>query len=443
MPVVSFASLLRPLVTEGDELALVVQLDQAPLTDLVIPLVAMGAGSAQAAEAVSDYTLAAPSVTFAAGATGADLMQTVNVTIVADGQIELQEIFTVAFGELPADVTADPAASRVTVAIDSDDLPALSLTAARTTLTVGETTTFTLRSTNGVPLNDVTVPFSGQGPQANNYTLLTETGDRVDISTSSRNTATLVAGRESHTLTFTAVNAGSVVITLNTVAGRYTLATPNTVTITIAAAPAAVPMLVEFVPSFLIVDEDAGSVSGLSVRLDASPMTEMVVPLSTVGGDTVGVATAGTDYTLTTTSVTFASGATGDDLTQAVTLAITEDDLAEGQESFQVVFDTAHATYPAGLTAGRAAFVAITDNEAPGLWVAAFRNTIAETETTTITIHATERLTANLTVPFTLGGTATTADGLHADRPGRQRGDLAADVCLRATIADADAEQYQ
>ena len=92
-----------------------------------------------------------------------------------------------------------------------------------------------------------------------------------------------------------------------------------------------------------------------------------------------------------------------------MTLAITEDDLAEGQESFQVVFDTAHATYPAGLTAGRAAFVAITDNEAPGLWVAAFRNTIAETETTTITIHATERLAATLTVPFTLGGTATTS----------------------------------
>ena len=190
VPVVSFASLLRPLVTEGDELALVVQLDQAPLTDLVIPLVAMGAGSAQAAEAVSDYALAAPSVTFAAGATGADLMQTVSVTIVADGQIELQEIFTVAFGELPADVTADPAASRVTVAIDSDDLPALSLTAARTTLTVGETMTVTLRSTNGVPLRDVTVRFSSNSwsTQANNFTLHTEAGVLVNFRTSSRNT---------------------------------------------------------------------------------------------------------------------------------------------------------------------------------------------------------------------------------------------------------------
>ena len=431
-PVVSFASPLRPLVTEGDgPLVLVVQLDQAPLTDLVVPLVVTGDGSAQAATAVSDYVLAATSVTFAAGATGADLMQTVNVTIVDDGQIELQEVFTVAFGELPGDVTADPAASRVTVAINSNNAPVLEITTDQPTATLdireNQFVTFTIRSTNGVPLGDVRGSYTlTEAPDKMGFDDADSGGGRfgdVALIASNGNElgggeafVLLAAGQTSSTFRLRALPDKDDVeiaqFNFNAIpTGAATFAAGSNVRILIIRPE--VPMLVEFVPAFLEVDENAGSVSGLSARLDVSPIADVTVPLSTVGADTPtpGVATAGTDYTLTTTSVTFAAGATGDDLTQAVTLAITEDDLAEGQESFQVVFDTSHATYPAGLTAGRAAFVAITDNEAPGLWVSAFKNSIAEAETTTITIRSTERLTANLTVPFTLSGTATRGTG--------------------------------
>ena len=431
VPVVSFASPLRPLVTEGDgPLVLVVQLDQAPLTDLVVPLVVTGDGSAQAATAVSDYTLTATSVTFAAGATGADLMQTVNVTIVDDGQIELQEVFTVAFGELPGDVTADPVASRVTVAINSNNAPVLEITTDQPTATLdireNQFVTFTIRSTNGVPLGDVRGSYTlteapdkmgfddadSGGGRFGDVALIASNGDELG---GGEAFVLLAAGQTSSTFRLRALPDNDDVeiaqFNFNAIpTGAATFAAGSNVRILIIRPE--VPMLVEFVPAFLIVAEDAGaSVSGLSVRLDVSPMADVTVPLSTVGGDTVGVATAGEDYTLTTTSVTFAAGARGADLTQPVTLAIIEDDMAEGQESFQVTFDTAHATYPAGLTAGRAAFVAITDNEAPGLWVSAFKNSIAEAETTTITIRSTERLAANLTVPFTLSGTATRGTG--------------------------------
>ena len=58
------------------------------------------------------------------------------------------------------------------------------------------------------------------------------------------------------------------------------------------------------------------------------------MPITAIG-DT---ATAGEDYTLTTTSVTFAARATGSALTRTVTVAIIDDDVYEGDETFTLSF---------------------------------------------------------------------------------------------------------
>ena len=121
VPAVSFTAETAS-VSEGAGTATVtVQLSTSPSGQITIPVMTTD-GVALADE---DYTALAQDIVYAAGASGADLMQTISIPITDDGLDESHEPFTVAFGTLPDSVSAGMPAA-VTITITDDDVPAVS-----------------------------------------------------------------------------------------------------------------------------------------------------------------------------------------------------------------------------------------------------------------------------------------------------------------------------
>ncbi|MBH8572966.1 DUF4347 domain-containing protein [Nostocaceae cyanobacterium CENA369] len=75
----------------------------------------------------------------------------------------------------------------------------------------------------------------------------------------------------------------------------------------------------------------------IPVTLDASPETAVTVPIVIKNTST---ATNGSDYTFSPTTISFAAGATGSNLTQLITFTINPDDLPENAETVVLNFGT-------------------------------------------------------------------------------------------------------
>ncbi len=153
------------------------------------------------------------------------------------------------------------------------------------------------------------------------------------------------------------------------------------------------------------VGEGDGSVT-VTATLDVAVAGGFTVNVST----TDGTATTGSDYTTTTTALTFA-GATGE--TQEFTVPILEDDDAEGDEMFTVALSglTGNAV-PVVIT--DTATVTITDNEGPTVSFDAA--TVGESDSTlTVTARLSSAVSGGLTVTVsTMDGTATAGEDYTA-----------------------------
>ncbi|MEH1827382.1 MAG: Calx-beta domain-containing protein [Nostoc sp.] len=75
----------------------------------------------------------------------------------------------------------------------------------------------------------------------------------------------------------------------------------------------------------------------ISVTLNASPETAVTVPIVVKNSST---ATSGNDYTFSPTTISFAAGTTGANLTQLITFTINPDDLPENTETVVLNFGT-------------------------------------------------------------------------------------------------------
>lgn len=142
----------------------------------------------------------------------------------------------------------------------------------------------------------------------------------------------------------------------------------------------------------------------LTVTLSSAPTSSVTVRY-TVGG----TATAGTDYDTLSGSVVIAAGQTTGTIT-----VITKDDLdVEGDESVVVTLDTGSG-YTVGSPAS--ATVYISDNEVPSAVVTATDNTAVEPtlETGTFNVILSEAPASNLTVSYTVSGTATAGTDYNA-----------------------------
>ena len=348
VPVVSFAADAVSVAENvtGGMAQVTVQLSASPTTQITIP-VSTTNGTATAG---TDYTALTQNVVFASGASGADLMQTVNIAITDDTLDELDETFTVSLGMLPSTVSGG---GSVTVTITDDDVPAVSFTAG--TAGVAEsagtvTATVQLSISSATELTIPVATTNGTATSGTDYTALTQNV----VFASGASGADLM-----QTVSITVTDDGldeldeMFTVGFGTLPPGVSAGTPATVTVTLTDDD--VPT-VSFTTATTSVVESTGT-AAVTVQLSVSPATELTIPVAT----TNGTATSGMDYTALTQNVVFAAGTAT--LMQTVSITVTDDGLDELDETFTVAF----GALPPGVAAGTPATVTVTltDDDVP------------------------------------------------------------------------------
>ena len=378
---------------------LTLQLNRSPASTVTIP-VSTANGTATAG---SDYTaLSGATVTFASGATGAGLMQTVSVAILNDSRQEDEETFTVSLGALPPGVVAGTRSS-VTVSITDDDMPTVSFATGTTEVAETDGTLTVTVQLDVTPQNQIVVPVmtaNGTATAGSDYTALSGAGAMVTFTAG----ATDAALRQTVTVAITddAALEGNETFTLSfgTLPTGVTAAVPDSVTVTIVDDD--VPTVSFTGADAVSVAEGDGTVT-LTVALSAALPTDTVtVPVMT----TAGTATAGSDYTTLSMNLTFAAGATGAALQQTVSVTILDDSVDENDETFTVSL----GTLPSTVSGSGTVTVTITDDDTPTVsFTGAATRTVAEAAGTvalTVTLDSTPVTDIRLPV-MTTNGTAT------------------------------------
>ena len=358
-----------------------VQLNMPPIVPVFIPVLTTN-GTAAANEDYRERGLSTADILFAAGASGADLRQTVNIRIIDDHLYEDDETFTVSFGTLLAGSVSAGTPDSVTVTITETDadLPELSVSASPIAINEGETSTITITVTTGVPLrSELTVPFtiSGAGITAGDYTLAGTVGTAVTLPAASTGQRTVPA----LTLTLTATDDADTSVEMLT----FTLASGAGYTVSssagsalVAIKPTGTPTLEFTTDAVSVTETPGGRTVTMEMRLSGPPVNDLVVPVST----TDGTATAGADYTALSADIVFASGATGAALTQTVQVEITDDRVDEPSEDFTIAF----SPLLADSSGVYSVTVTIVDEDIPELSVSISRDSINEGEEATIRI---------------------------------------------------------
>ena len=308
-------------------------------------------------------------------------MQTVSVSILNDTADELDETFTVAFGTLPAGAVTAGTPATVTVTINDDDVPAVSFAAATADAGEGDGTVEVTVQLSTSPATAITIPVmtaDGTGSAAatagEDYTALT-----TDVVFAAA-TATLT---QTVSITITDDDRGEPAQTFTVAFGTLpadivTAGTPAAVTVTITDDD--IPT-VSFATATLSVVESAGTVDVI-VQLSSSPADDITIPVMTMDG----TAAAPGDYTALTQNVVFTGGATGADLTQTISVTVTDDDLVEADQTFTVAF----GTLPSGVAPGTRPTVTVTiDSE--------------DTATVSFDMAVTTRDEGDTRVPFNAG----------------------------------------
>ncbi len=334
-------------VNEGDDATFTVTLSDSPGAAVVVDY-ATAAGTASA----TDFTDTTGTLTFAAGATGDDLSQTFTVTTTDDDLAEGPETFTATLSAnttspLPTGFSLGTATATATIA--ASDGATLSIEDSTGTEDDGNVT-FTVTLSGGETTAEVVVNYatsraSGDTTLAGDFTATTGTLTFAARASGADGTETfsvpiindnLAEGNETFTVTLSGALPAGVI--LGTATAQGTITANDGVTVSIENGTGT---------------EDDGNVT-FTVRLSAGSTTaEVVVDYATslASGDT---ALAG-DFTATTGMLTFAAGASGDDLSQTFMVPVTDDNLAEGDETFTATLSAnAASPLPPGVTLGTA-----------------------------------------------------------------------------------------
>ena len=324
-PTVSFGASAYTAIEGVQDVTVTVELFPAASRAVTILLTATPEGGATAA----DWSGVPESITFAADETS----KTFTMTARSDSFDETGESVQLGFGTLPSGIKlGSPATATVALVDDAaGNNPATGTPAISGTAQVGETLTAAIGNiadTDGLP---TTFP--------DDYTLKWL---RVDADGVSNETA---IGDDAATYTPVAADVGKKVRVQvsftddeSTREERTSDAYPSSGTI----VPVPLPTL-SFAPNEVTVDEDAGSAT-LTVELDPASTGTVTVDYATRDSS----AKAGEDYTATSGTLTFAATETS----KTFTVPITDDDVYENNESFQVdLSNPTGATVPVHPTA--------------------------------------------------------------------------------------------
>ena len=372
-------------VDEGSSVTVTVELSQAPGRQVVVPITAVGQGSATAA----DYSGVPTSVTFASG----DTEKTFTFAATADTVDDDNESVLLSFGSLPTGVSeGSPDEATVSIVDDSADVPSVTASFGASAYSVDEGSSVT-----------VTVLLS-QAPERRVVVPVTTTGQAGATATDysvAPTSVTFASGDTEQTFTFAATadsvddDNESVLLEFGTLPTGVSEGSPAQATVSIVDDSADVPSVqVSFERTAYSVDE--GSSVTVTVLLSQAPERRVVVPVTTTGQ---AGATA-TDYSVAPTSVTFASG----DTEQTFTFAATADTVDDDNESVLLEF----GTLPTGVSEGSPAQATVTITDVPSVQVSFEQATYTVDEGTSVTVtvllsQAPER---RVVVPVTTTGQA-------------------------------------
>lgn len=259
----------------------------------------------------SDFNAFSSTVTFASGET----TKNVSIPLINDTTDEVNETFTVTLSS-PNNATISSATATATIT-DDDVAPNISIgnvTAAENAGTASVNVTLSAASAKSI-----TVKYASANATAtagSDYTALSST------------TLTFAAGQTSKTVTANITND-----TLDEADETFTIALSNPTNATIAAATGTVT----------ITDNDPAptiSINDVSTSNENAASTNLVATISAASGKTItinfatsnGTATAGSDYTASNGTLTFAPGTT----TKNIPIAVLADAFDEVNETLNV-----------------------------------------------------------------------------------------------------------
>ena len=374
-------------VSEDSSASITVSMTETHSSDVVVP-VTVTTGTATAA----DYTAPASSVTISTGSKSA----TISIPITADDGVEVAESFRVTLGTPSAgSVPVDAAAQTTTVTIAGAEV-----TVGATAVSVSEgpkasaSITVSLSQTHTTA---VVVPFTVAGSGTTPATA------GSDYTVPSPAWVVIPAGSTSATISVPILTdalteaAETFTVTLGDPSGPAVVGTDATTTVTIVGAQVSVPAAVSAVE---------GQSAMVKVSLNQPQATDLAVPFTV----TAGTATEGAtnDYTVPSThgssspySVTIPANASS----ATISVTVRDDATAETAENFTVTLSD--PTGPVGVDSAK--------DEATVTIGAALVSVPAavsasEGSTATVTVSLSQTQGTALTVSFTLGGTATSAD---------------------------------
>ncbi|MFN5855097.1 MAG: Calx-beta domain-containing protein, partial [Pseudanabaenaceae cyanobacterium] len=385
---------------------LTVTLSGSPVDTITVPITVASNSNVSA----SDYALLTTTVTFAAGATGANLTQNVSITIQPDDLPEGAESLILNLGTPTG--TADLGnATQATVTIDANDAIVYGVSTDQASVTEGNSgsklVTFTVTRSGGVGVaSTVDYSFAGTATNGADYTI--NGGGGVS------GTLSFGVGELTKTITVNVLgdttfeSNETIVLNLSNPSSSVPVSqlTPDTITTTITNDDSPTIIEVSFGVANISQAEDATAVTiSIPVTINGAPPNAVIVPI-VINGVTTTAQSA--DYSLLTSSLTFAAGTTT--LTQNVSLTIQPDNIPEDVENIVLGFGTitggvASTTNPTIVT------VSIPQNDSISYGIATSDVTIQEgnsgNKTVTFTVSRSGGTDVASSIGYTFSGSAT------------------------------------
>ena len=381
---------------EGDKAEFTVSLSQAAAAAVVVS-VSTSDGTAMS---TSDYTaVSGMRLTIAAGDTSA----TVEVQTTEDTVLEGSETYTAnmeAVGDLPVGVVLGTVAGTGT--ITDDDAVTATVAADAGSVAEGEDAVFTVTLSGGTTSAATTVTYETGGTASSGE-------DYTAPYTEESGTLTIGAGESTVTLTVATLDDAldeadetlSMTLTAASTVGEASVGDPNSAEVTITDGDDPPNLEVDDV---MVTEGNSGTVDGgFTVSLSAESGRDVTVDWATSDE----TATAGTDYTAESGTLTFVAG----DTTKNIDVAVTGDTVNEADETFTVTLSNAGN---AGISDATGTGT-ITDDDAVTATVAADAGSVAEGEDAVFTVTLSGGTTsAATTVTYETGGTASSGEDYTA-----------------------------
>jgi len=383
-PTVAFTTTSQSGSEAVGTFTLTAEISEAMLFDVTVPFTLGGTATEGAGE---DYTITASPITIPAGETTADIV----IVVDDDNVYELDETIIVSMG-VP-DNAVRGAIAEYTATISNDDPPPTATFTTASQSGAEAVGTFTVTAEISFLSIDVTIPFTLSG------TATEGVGEDYTITPSP---ITIPRGETTADITI-AVNDDGGFEPEETII--ITMGTPTNASLGAIAEHTAT---IEGFPTveFTAPSQNGGeAVGAFTITAEISQVWGFDV---TVPFTYDGTATEGVDYAITASPIVIPAGST----TAAVVIAVNNDGQAEGDETVTVTMGTPTNAALGAITEHTATITA-NDGTQTVSFTSASQSGWEAVGTFTLTVELSAISEFDVTIPFTLGGTAT--EGAGAD----------------------------